>query len=229
MSAGIDGRTVVAIVPMRHTSERVPQKNYRQFGGRPLYHQIVRSLLAAHSVSGVLIDTDSPFIMEDAAREFPGVTVIQRPEHLRDGRIAMNDVLLHDVTQVPAEWYLQTHSTNPLLRPETIDLALASLFGALDRHDSLFSVTRLQTRLYDETGRPLNHDPAVLLRTQDLPPVYEENSCLYVFSRATLETRHNRIGARPMLFEIERAEASDIDEELDFAIAEYLFQRRGDR
>ena len=72
MSAGIDGRTVVAIVPMRHTSERVPQKNYRQFGGRPLYHHIVRSLLAAQSVSGVLIDTDSPFIMEDAAREFPG-------------------------------------------------------------------------------------------------------------------------------------------------------------
>jgi CMP-N-acetylneuraminic acid synthetase len=227
--AGTDGPTVVAIVPMRHTSERVPQKNYRPFGGRPLYHHIVRSLLAADSVSDVLIDTDSPFIMEDAAREFPGVTVVERPEHLRDGRIAMNDVLLHDVTKVPADWYLQTHSTNPLLRPETIDFALASLFEALDRHDSLFSVTRLQTRLYDETGRPLNHDPAVLLRTQDLPPVYEENSCLYVFSRDTLEKRHNRIGARPMLFEIERAEASDIDEELDFAIAEYLFQRLEDR
>ena len=167
--------------------------------------------------------------MEDAAREFPGVTVIERPEHLRDGRIPMNDVLLHDVTQAPAEWYLQTHSTNPLLRPDTIDLALASLFEALDQHDSLFSVTRLQTRLYDEAGRPLNHDPAVLLRTQDLPPVYEENSCLYVFSRATLETRRNRIGARPMLFEIERAEASDIDEEIDFAIAEYLFRQREDR
>ena len=50
--AGIDGRTVVAIVPMRHTSERVPQKNYRPFAGRPLYHHIVRSLLAARSVVG---------------------------------------------------------------------------------------------------------------------------------------------------------------------------------
>jgi CMP-N-acetylneuraminic acid synthetase len=217
---------IVAIVPMRHASERVPQKNYRPFAGLPLYHHVVGSLLAAGAVDEVLIDTDSPLIMEDAARSFPQVTVIERPERLRGGHVPMNDVLLHDVTRLTADWYLQTHSTNPLLRPETIDRAVAELLASVPDHDSLFSVTRLQTRLWDAAGRPMNHDPAVLLRTQDLPPVYEENSCLYVFSREGLEARHNRIGARPLLFEIEREEASDIDEELDFAVAEFLYLRR---
>ena len=47
-------------------------------------------------------------------------------------------------------------------------------------------MTRLQTRLYDQDGQALNHDPEVLLQTQDLPPVYEENSCIYIFTRENL-------------------------------------------
>ena len=91
---------------------------------------------------------------------------------------------------------------------------------------SLFSVTQLQTRLYDELGRAINHNPAILLQTQDLPPVYEENSCLYIFSREILLGGHNRLGERPMLFEIDAAEAWDIDDELDFAIVDFLTSRK---
>ena len=89
-------------------------------------------------------------------------------------------------------------------------------------YDSLFGVTRLQTRLWDELGRAVNHNPAVLLRTQDLPPIYEENSCIYLFTRETLLTRRNRLGERPLMFEIDAREATDIDVELDFVIAETL-------
>ncbi len=93
-------------------------------------------------------------------------------------------------------------------------------------HDSLFSVTRLQTRLYDAGGHALNHDPKVLIQTQDLPPVYEENSCMYIFTRENLARRRNRLGERPLMFEMEAAEAWDIDEELDFAITDFLMQHR---
>jgi CMP-N-acetylneuraminic acid synthetase len=90
----------------------------------------------------------------------------------------------------------------------------------------LFSVTRLQTRLWDTTGKAINHDPDILLRTQDLPPVFEENSCFYLFQRTTLEARGNRLGYRPMMFEINPAEAWDIDEELDFAIVDFLLAKK---
>lgn len=220
---------IVALVPMRHHSERVPGKNYRPFAGRPLYHHIVGSLLACPLISEVMIDTDSAFIMEDASKHFPQVRLVERPPHLRDGMTPMNDVLLHDVTQVAADFYLQTHSTNPLLRAETITRAVECFIAGYPVYDSLFSVTRLQTRLWDQLGRAINHNPAILLRTQDLPPVYEENSCLYIFSRKILETRHNRIGERPFMFEVDRLEAADIDEEVDFRFAEALFLQREGR
>jgi len=74
-------------------------------------------------------------------------------------------------------------------------------------------------------GRAINHNPAILLQTQDLPPIYEENSCIYIFTRHILEARRNRLGERPYLFDIEAAEAWDIDEMLDFEIVNYLMRK----
>ena len=217
---------VVALVPMRHHSERVLGKNYRPFAGRPLYHHIVINLLASACISEVVLDTDSPVIMEDAPQHFPQLRLIQRPEHLRDDSTPMNDVLLHDVSQVASDFYLQTHSTNPLLSTATISRAISQFLDNYPMFDSLFGVTKVQARLWDQLARAINHNPAILLRTQDLPPVYLENSCLYIFSRKILETQHNRIGERPLMFEVDRNEAWDIDEELDFRIAEFLYSER---
>jgi CMP-N-acetylneuraminic acid synthetase len=219
-------KRVVALVPMRHHSERVPGKNYRSFAGKPLYHHIINSLLSCPLIHQVVVDTDSPIITEDTSEHFPQVQVIERPKHLRADTISMNEVLLNEVKMVEADFYLQTHSTNPLLRSETISNAIDVFLNNYPMYDSLFSVTKIRTRLWDSLVRPINHNPAILLRTQDIPPVYEENSCIYIFTRKTIEYRHNRIGERPLMFEIEPIEAWDIDEELDFHIAEILYKER---
>lgn len=209
----------VAIVPMRHNSERVPGKNYRPLGGIPLYHHVVRTLSAVPEIDSIVIDTDSDFIIDDCAENFPLVKVLIRPEHLRDGNIAMNDVLLNTLDQVESDVVLQTHSTNPFLKSETVAAAMSMFSGSDGEFDSVFSVTRLQARLWDAETRPMNHDPAVLLRTQDLAPLYIENSCFFIFTPELLRERGNRIGARPHMFEMSALEAVDIDTEEDFALA----------
>ncbi|MBK6620907.1 MAG: acylneuraminate cytidylyltransferase family protein [Saprospirales bacterium] len=216
---------IAAIVPMRHSSERVPGKNYRGFAGKPLYRHIVENLLACPSIQQVVIDTDSPVILEDAAKHFPQVLLLERPENLRAGDIPMNDVLLHTTGQVDADLFLQTHSTNPLLSAATIEQGVQLFLKQFPIYDSLFTVTRLQTRLWDSLTRAVNHNPNILLRTQDLPPIYEENSCMYIFSRQILLQKHNRLGDRPFMLEIPREEAQDIDVELDFRIAEFLYKQ----
>jgi len=217
---------ITALIPMRHHSQRVPGKNYRPLAGKPLYQHIVETLLAVPEISNVVVDTDSEPVMDGLRRDFPQVVILPRPENLRADTIPMNEILLYDTSKVEADFYLQTHSTNPLLRPETISKAVRTFLADYPVHDSLFSVTRLQTRLYDQYGHALNHDPDILLQTQDLPPVYEENSCMYIFTRENLERRCNRLGERPLLFEMDAAEAWDIDEELDFAITDFLMQQR---
>jgi CMP-N-acetylneuraminic acid synthetase len=217
---------IVALVPMRHHSERVPGKNYRSLGSKELYHHIIETLLDCELIDEVVINTDSPIIVENASQHFPQVRLIERPQHLRDDTVPMNEVLLYDVTQVESDYYLQTHSTNPLLSTKTITRAIDRFLDNYPSYDSLFSVTRIGARLWDGLARAINHNPAILLRTQDLPPVYQENSCLYIFNRSSLETQHNRIGRRPLMFEIDIEEAWDIDNEMDFRIAEFLYSER---
>jgi CMP-N-acetylneuraminic acid synthetase len=217
---------IAALLPMRHDSERVPGKNYRVFAGAPLYHRVLQALRSCALIDAIAIDTDSPEITRGVARFFPGVRIIERPLELRPGTVSMNRVIVHDVQHVPADLYVQTHCTNPLLTATTITRAIETLLARRDEHDSLFTVTRMHKRFWDAAGRPLNHDPALLLRTQDLPPVYEENSCLYVFSGEQLLATGSRIGERPLLFELDPLEAWDIDEEHDFTIAEALYSAR---
>lgn len=216
---------IIALVPMRHQSMRVPGKNYRDLAGKPLFYHILNALLDVSELDGILVDTDSPVILELIGKDYPDVLTISRPEDLRGDMVPMNEILLHDMGEIDSQFYLQTHSTNPLLRPETIKDAIQTFFQNMPEYDSLFGVTRLQTRLFDQLGRPINHNPQVLLRTQDLPPVYEENSCIYIFSKQTLFSRRNRLGERPLMFEIPAIEAWDIDEELDFTVADMLFRQ----
>ena len=218
--------SIIALVPMRHHSQRVPGKNYRLLAGKPLYQHIIETLIAVPAIDQVVIDTDSEPVMDGLRQHFPQVTIINRPEALRADDVPMNDILLHDTEQVQADFYLQTHSTNPLLRADTISRAIGTFLAAYPQKDSLFSVTRWQTRLYDQYGKAINHNPSVLIQTQDLPPVYEENSCLYLFTRENLLKKHHRIGENPILFEIDSDEAWDIDEELDFEISNFLMQRK---
>jgi CMP-N-acetylneuraminic acid synthetase len=216
---------IVALVPMRHYSARVPQKNYRPLAGKPLFHHILSTLQEVPEIDTTLVDTDSPVIMEGISENFPGVKSISRPEYLLGEMVSMNEILIYDTSVLEADYYLQTHSTNPLLKSETISRAVQTFLNNLPENDSLFGVTRLQTRLWDQDGKPINHDPNVLLRTQDLPPIFEENSCIYIFSKEKLISRQNRLGDRPLMFEIPAIEAWDIDEELDFTIAETLYRQ----
>ena len=220
---------IAALVPMRHHSQRVPGKNFRNLAGKPLFHYILETLLQCPEIYQVAVNTDSEVIQNDIEKNFPGIIVIIRPEKLRADSIPMNEILMYDTGQVSADLYLQTHSTNPLLKATTISKAINEFRRQSPTFDSLFSVTRLQTRLWDQNTLPVNHDPDVLLQTQDLPPIFEENSCIYLFTAENLKRRGNRIGENPMMYEIPVEEALDIDEESDFQIADLLMKNRLNR
>ena len=136
----------------------------------------------------------------------------------------MNDILLHDINQIKSKFYLQTHSTNPLLSSKSLNDSINIFKRNLPIYDSLFSVTRKQTRYWDSMARPINHNKNILMRTQDLPPIYEENSCIYIFDKECLNKKRNRIGDRPLLYEINSFEAIDIDEEIDFSLAQEIYK-----
>lgn len=218
---------ITALLPMKAHSERVQNKNLKFFNSAPLYHAIIKSLLFVDSIKKVVINTDSSDIKKDVFNNYPDVQVIDRPGEIQGDLVSMNKIIEYDLSQLQGEHFIQTHATNPLLEPETIKKAIEAYFEGIPIYDSLFSVTRLQTRLYWEDGKPVNHNPWELLRTQDLPPVFEENSNFYIFSKDSFRRAgNNRIGLKSQMFEVPKLEAIDIDEPEDFVLAETIYKMR---
>ena len=206
---------------MKGYSERVPRKNLREFYGKPLLYWILESIDRSDWINSVIINTDSEEIAETASKYFD-VKIHMRPDYLLSIiSNEANQIMEYDVKNSQADFYLQTHSTNPLLRTETIDSSIKKFINQSEC-DSLMGVTELKTRLYWPNGKGINHDPRKLIKTQELPPVYEENSCIYMFSRDMFLKRKQRIGDNPLFFPINPIEAIDIDEESDFLIAESI-------
>lgn len=215
---------ISALVPMKGHSERVPQKNIRPLAGRPAFHWILESLSRSKYITEIVINTDSEEIARSARENFE-VTILKRPQYLLGDMVSIQPLIEYDLSQTDSEYYLQTHSTNPLLTKETIDGAIETFF-AQNEHDALFTVTPTKTRFYWPDGSGINHDPKKLIRTQDLEAIYEENSCLYLFSKKTNKATGNRLGSSPMMYSIDRLEAVDIDDIEDFYWAEYLLKEK---
>jgi CMP-N-acetylneuraminic acid synthetase len=218
---------VIALLPMKGHSERIPDKNMKLFAGKPLYHAIMQELSNSNYVEKIAINTDSERIANDVQANFDFADIIFRPKEIQGDYVSMNKIIAHDLEQFENEHFLQTHSTNPLVTENTINKAIEEYFNRIRRNDALFSVNQIQSRLYWQDGRAINHSTKELLRTQDLPPIFEENSNLYVFSKSSFRNAdNNRIGLNPQMFIINKLEAIDIDKPEDWEIAEYFYNKR---
>lgn len=219
------GSKITALLPMKAHSERVPGKNFREFCGKPLYRWILDALLSLPEVSTIAINTDARRELEASGLvEDERIRLRDRPQELCGDAVSMNRVLADDVAHLPADLYLMTHTTNPLLRAETIRRAIDVFLRARERGeaDSLFAANRFQVRFYRRDGGPINHDPDHLVPTQDLEPWFAENSNLYLFTRESFRSTSARIGERPLIFEMPSWESVDIDDEESWRHAELL-------
>jgi CMP-N-acetylneuraminic acid synthetase len=214
--------SIVALLPMKLHSARVPGKNFRNFAGKPLYRWTLDHLLALDEIDKIVINTDArPKLEETGLRSGGRIVIRDRIPALCGDEVSMNRIIEDDISAVDAETYLMTHTTNPLLTPVTFRAALDVYRAELGKgKDSLFSVNRFQTRFYDSEVRPVNHDPENLVPTQELQPWYEENSCLYIFNRESFALTRARIGRHPALFETPRLESADIDNTSEWYQAE---------
>jgi CMP-N-acetylneuraminic acid synthetase len=223
----------VALLPLKAHSARIPEKNFRRFAGRPLFSWVLDSLLAVKEVERIVINTDARDVLAShgLTDEEPGGRIIirDRTAELCGDFVSMNLVLADDIAGVPAQTYLMTHTTNPLLSASSISAALEQYNSAKagDTADSLFTVNRHHARFYRQDCSAINHDPENLLRTQDLEPWFEENSNLYIFDRTSFMSTNARIGKRPIMFETPLIEAIDIDDWPQWELAEAVALNKG--
>jgi len=218
-------KKIVSLLPMKAHSERVSGKNFKQLGHKPLFQWILDTLVSVDEIDTIIINTDARDILrahglDDGYGDGKVAIRNRRPEICGDF-VPMNEIIADDMNAIEAETYLMTHTTNPFLSAVTIAAGIRSFQNAVagGSADSLFTVNKIQNRFYREDGSAINHDPKVLLRTQDLEPWFEENSNLYIFNRESFERTNARIGSKPVMFETPALESLDIDTPEQWALA----------
>jgi CMP-N-acetylneuraminic acid synthetase len=219
-------KKIVALLPMKANSERVKGKNFKLLAGKPLFQWILDALLSSSAVDQVVINTDAKnILLDNGLVESDKVIIRERKPELCGDLVSMNLILADDIEAIPADTYIMTHTTNPLITGKTIAKALEQYHKNIHLNDSLFSVNKIQTRFYREDITPVNHDPDNLIRTQDLEPWFEENSCLFIFNAESFAKTNARIGKTPQMFVTPALESVDIDEPEDWEMASALAER----
>lgn len=218
---------IAALVPMKAVSERLNNKNMRLLNGRPMCYYVLRQLTQSSHIKAIYVDTNSEVIKNFVLSEFENIRVIDRDPDLCDQMVSIEKVIERDMQKIGASHYFQTFATSPLLSVDTIDKAISTYFEGLPKFDSLFSVTKLQKRLYTPSGICINPSPHIT-RNQDLEPFYIQNASFFIFSKASFGKLNKRISDRPFMYELFDAETVDVDYAFDFELAERILKNRID-
>ena len=216
---------VSAILFMKGHSSRIPGKNTKIFAGKPICFYILETLSESKYVKQIIVDTDSKEIANLVSGAFPHIDLIDRPESLRGSKVPATPLIEYDLKFSKNSHFIQNHVTTPILSTATIDRAIETYFIKLDEgFDSVMGVNRHQSRFYRADGTPINHNPDIMLPSQDMQPIFEDNSNFYINSLANFYDRKNRVGKKPFFFEVSKIECLDIDEQEDFIIAEAVYK-----
>ena len=206
---------IIALLPFKLNSSRVPGKNFKDFDGKPLYYWIINTLCQLDFVKEIVIDTDAiEELSESKYLNDKRIIIKKRKSELQGDLISMNKIIADDISDFGDEIFLMTHTTSPLIRSETL---LSAYLQFQDQRlkqesDSLFSVNTFYSRFFEANFKPINHNLDKLIPTQDLKPIYEENSAFYFFTKESFLKTNSRIGESPYLFPIPRLESIDIDD-----------------
>ena len=214
--------TFPIFIPIKKDSQRVPNKNFRDWGGKPLWRHTIDKY-TTNKLQHVYISTDSEGIIKDC-KDIDNVTAYNREEHLRGHNVSVCKLIADCIQRFDLSGAMaQIHVTNPFLKKHHVWNALKVLSQSESR--SCFSCNERQVRFWRKESHglvPVNHNPMNLVQTQDLPIYYEENSCFYIFRTEDVLKTGLRLCSNPLPIVIGSPYNLDIDTEEDWKFCEVV-------
>jgi CMP-N-acetylneuraminic acid synthetase len=208
----------VALVPIKMNNERTPGKNTKRFDdGTPLIQCILNSLLKC-----TYIDETYVYCSKEEIKDYliPGVKYLKRDSKFDTAQADVNDMFYTFSKEIQADIYVLAHATAPFQKPESIDKGIENVMSG--EYDSAIAVRKMQEFIWKD-GKAFNYNPEFIPRTQDLEALYVETTGLYIFTRDVIQKKHSRIGEKPYMLEVSTIESTDINNPIDFDIANAIY------
>ncbi len=218
----INGKTIKAIIPVRAGSERVKNKNIRPFAGSSLLEIKIKQLKQVDGLDGIVVNSDSDEMLEVA--ESLGVEVFKRDPYYASSSVPINEVYKNIAENMNSNIIVYTNVTNPLLKIESINKAITTFINKPNTNDTLNTAHLIKEFMW-ENGKPINYDLNKMPKSQNLPDIYALNFALNIFYRDYAIENSSIVGKSPLLFPLDMVESIDIDNEIDFEFAEFMYKK----
>lgn len=216
-------KIIKALIPVRSGSVRVKNKNIKAFANSSLLEIKIKQLLRIKELDGVVVNSNDEEMLEIA--KYLGAETFKRNEYFATSEVSPNELYVNIAENFTADIIVFANATNPLIKDETIIKAI-NLYKNLEFNDSVNTVNFVKEFLWLD-GKAINYNPDKKPRSQDLPDIVSINHAVNILSRDLMLKRKDIFGYNPLLLPIDKIEAIDIDDEVDFEFAEYMYNKLG--
>lgn len=215
--------SIKALVAVRSGSQRVKNKNIRPFAGSTLLDIKLEQLKRISIFDGIVVNSNDDIMLDIAQKH--GCELVKRDEYYASNSVSMSDVYQNMAENIDSDDIAYINVTNPLLRDETIIKSVEDYYNLNHKFDSLNSAHLIKEFMF-RNNLPVNYDLRHQPRSQDLPDFYALNFAINIISRQTMIDCKNVVGYKPYIYSIDEIEATDIDNQIDFDFAEFVYLKQ---
>lgn len=222
----------IAIIPVKHNSERVFNKNFREFeNGNSLFELKLNQLISQNCYDQIYVSTNSPNVKKILDKPiFKCIKIIKRDDKYCNNNISWSDVIHQVVSSIPEEdetcvsW---CHTTSPLFNSYKECLDIFTDNYQSKRFNGLVTVSGFNEFLIDEKTNPINYSWGPWHKySQYLTKYYTINGALFIATKSEMIKNRYVISTNPFLYVTDKESSIDIDDELDFKVAQFLISQK---
>lgn len=219
--------SLVAMIPARLGSRRIPKKNIRFLCGKPLIQYPIDFAINSSAFDSIWINTESDELGKICKKSF-GIEYHRRPKELADNKATNRDFVYQFLKEHNCDYVVMINPTSPTLRQETVN-AFVSYINEND-YDTIVSVVSNKTEAFFR-GEKINFDGKNKIPNENLEPIEEIVWALTAWKRDTFIGLQESgecpvFGGKLGRFQIPKDESADLDTEEDWRIAEGILTSR---
>jgi CMP-N-acetylneuraminic acid synthetase len=211
---------------IKQESVRVPNKNFLKLGRDSLWEIMVKKLLTQN----VFIDTDSNLILDKCKKKYKNVIAYKR--HIDHINLEVNNNFGVSPVLLMIERFLDTYVNDDeeiIITPHVTSpfISLRTILDAVTYMNKDFD--SVQASIHHKEfcyfmGKPVNFNPDVVQKTQDLEPVIMGNGAFFIFTKKSFKKFKNRTGFNPYFYPLSSEEGFEIDYPEDYELAKKIYK-----
>lgn len=215
---------IVAIIPVRKNSQRVKNKNFKKFyKNKSLLEIKINQLKKIREINKIVISSDSKKA-GNIAKKYQ-VYFHKRKKFFASSKCSGSDFFHNLATSIDGEYLMYCPCTSPIIKINTYKKFIKKFFSLKNKFDSLNSVSSLNTFIW-KGNKSLNYNSLKAPNSQNLPKNYYELTFgLNIISRDKMIKFRNIVGNKPKFMILNKVESTDIDDEVDFFLAQSLYKK----